>query len=80
MNTIADNELLGAALVGYQSLLRTINEKIQEIRSELRGPEKAVVASDDVTPKRQMSAGARKRMATAQKKRWAAYRAQKTAA
>jgi hypothetical protein len=77
MTTIPENELLTAALIGYQAGLRMIDEKIQELRREIRGSGKVAVVSDGATPKRQMSAAAKARVVAAQKKRWAAFRKQK---
>jgi hypothetical protein len=74
-----DTSTLQAALIGYQSQLARIDLKIAEIRKRLG---KAAVnnggGGDVVMPiraTRQLSAAARKRIAMAQKARWAAYRA-----
>jgi hypothetical protein len=77
MNTIPANELLAAALIGYQAKLRAINEKIQELRIEIGGTGKVVVISDSATPvptaNRTMSAAGKARVAAAQRRRWAAF-------
>ena len=74
MNGIADDELLVAALVGYQVQLRTIDERIHEIRQELGGTAQVAVAFDSATPKRRtMSAAGKARVIAALKKRWAAF-------
>jgi len=76
---ITDQEILQAALVGFQQSLASVDAKISEIRKQLgvRGSSNgaaAAVATNGATPRRQMSAAARKRIAAAQKKRWAEYR------
>jgi hypothetical protein len=78
MTTIPTNELLAAALIGYQAKLASINEKIQEIRSEIGGSGKVAVVSHSATPtptgkRSTMSAAAKTRIAAAQKKRWKAF-------
>jgi hypothetical protein len=71
----ADHELLEAALVGYRHLRDQIEEKIAEIRSQIgTAPE---VELDVVPPsapqlkRRVISAAGRRRIAAAQRKRWA---------
>jgi hypothetical protein len=70
-----DKALLEAALIGYRHQAEEIAEKIADIRRELGG--KSPVAAPKAAPapgkKRAMSAAARKRIAAAQKKRWAEY-------
>jgi hypothetical protein len=73
-----DSSLLTAALIGYEIQLQKIRSAIAEIHSQLRP---ATVGSDAagataLKPKRQMSTAARKRIAAAQKKRWAAFHTQ----
>jgi hypothetical protein len=79
---IGDQEILEAALVGYQSQLGQIDDAIAGIRSRLgiRGPRPLVMSTDGAQPtptKRRMSAAARRRISLAQKKRWAATRTEK---
>lgn len=78
-----DTDLLSMALVGYEQQKLKIDEKIREIKGLLGGAassKKAPQASDASAPaatgkrKRTLSAEARKRIATAQKKRWAEHR------
>lgn len=69
-----DNSLLTAALVGYQFQLQKLQNTIAEIRSQL-GLRSTVSPAPAVKGRRQMSASARKRIAAAQKKRWAAFHA-----
>ena len=71
-----DRSVLEMALIGYQRSLENIEEKIADIQRQLGArPAKAAasVTTGEAKPKRQMSAGARKRIALAQKKRWAAF-------
>ena len=58
------NEILTAALEGYEAQKTRIDAQIAEIRSMLGG------GRTDATPKRKVSASARRRMARAQKLRW----------
>jgi len=68
-----DPALLRAALIGYENQLAQIEKAMAEIRRQLRAD-----GSGSPTPAKErgrtMSAAARKRIAAAQKKRWAAYR------
>lgn len=81
-----DTELLKAALYGYQVQSERLEATIADIKAQLgyRGPGRPPKAATDgveqASPKkRTMSASARRRIALAQKKRWAAYHEQKTA-
>lgn len=84
---IADESLLQAALEGLTLQRDRLDEQIRQVRSMLgkRGPGRppaktaaASVEADEAPRKRRkrkkMSAEARKRIAEAQKKRWAAFR------
>lgn len=76
-NSTEDLNTLQMALVGYQIEKQRIEQKIQEIQARLKG--KAVVAAPaaEAKPagsKRILSPAARKRIAAAQKKRWAEHR------
>jgi hypothetical protein len=77
-----DPDFLHAALIGLQHTLATLEERIAELRGRLGGQpaaRKAAGAAPESAPKkRTMSATARKRIALAQKKRWAAFHAGKT--
>jgi hypothetical protein len=75
-----DTELLEAALIGYQQKRAEIERKIAELRSQIGGhpaakPASAAAGEAPAPKKRTMSAAARRRIALAQKKRWAAYKA-----
>jgi hypothetical protein len=68
-----DSSLLEAALIGYQLQRERIDKAIAELRQRLGGKTVPAISSDGVRPKRKMSAAARKRIAAAQKKRWAEF-------
>ena len=79
-----DNATLQMALVGYEIERRKIEEKIREIEQQL-GHRRAKTpaaspAKEGLGPKRILSAAARKRIAMAQKKRWAEHRKAKAQA
>jgi peptidoglycan hydrolase CwlO-like protein len=74
-----DTELLEAALIGFQHKRDQLQQKIAELRSQIGGhPASASAPAPDAAApkKRSMSASARRRIALAQKKRWAAYKAE----
>ena len=74
--TTNDHALLEAAVIGYQHQVAQIEEKIPEIPRQLGGkPPVAASKTAAAVPgkKREMSGAARKRIAAAQKKRWAEY-------
>jgi len=77
-----DNEILEAALIGFQHLRDQVEQKIAALRSQIGAPAAArealshKAAAGSAPKKRTMSAAARKRIALAQKKRWAAYKAE----
>jgi len=61
------DDILAAALEGFEAQKTRIETKIAEIRGLLGG---TAVSSDTEKPKRKVSASARRRMARAQKLRW----------
>jgi hypothetical protein len=73
-----DHAMLEMALIGYEHERERIVAKIQELQAQLEGkPASAGAATPSVKPgsgKRVMSPAARKRIAAAQKKRWAEHR------
>jgi hypothetical protein len=76
MPTKLDNEILAAAIEGFEAQKKHIDTQIAEIRQKLGGGSSAEPAA---TPgpgrkRRKMSAAGRKRIAEAQRKRWAASR------
>lgn len=73
LNTFEDPLVLEAALEGLQLQKTRIEAQITEIRARLG--KRPRPAPEEASPaKRNLSAEARKRIATAQKKRWAEYR------
>ena len=69
---LVDTSLLEAALIGFGQMRKDIDEKIAGIRGQLgRGDTVAAAA-----PRRTLSVAARQRIAAAQRKRWAAVKAQ----
>jgi hypothetical protein len=75
--SLHDPELLSAALIGYEHERTVIVEKIAEIRRQLGA---AAPSANGAKPRRQMSAAGRKRIAAAQRQRWASFhKAQKPA-
>jgi hypothetical protein len=82
-----DTTMLSMALVGYEVEKKKIEEKIAELRAKLGGhssPSSGTKASVDgegaPRTRRPLSAAARKRIAIAQKKRWAEHRRKLAAA
>ena len=66
-------ELLQAALSGYQAEYARIQQAMAEIRRELGSSTASTPKPVAEGKKRTMSAAARKRIAAAQKKRWAEF-------
>jgi hypothetical protein len=79
----ADNDLLAMALVGYETEKSKIEAAIKDIQAQLghRGSGRPKAAADGtaVPAKRVLSASARKKIAAAQRKRWAALKKSKAA-
>ena len=67
--------MLAMALVGYELEKNKIDERIREIRALLSGGTSAEKPSSDgnAPKRRKLSVAARKRIAAAQKKRWAEH-------
>jgi hypothetical protein len=70
-----DIATLQAALVGYQAKHDEITTKMAEIRKRIHGGDEPFPVGTTPRKKRKMSAAARKRIAAAQKKRWAEFHA-----
>lgn len=73
---VSDPTLLEAALEGLELQRKRIDEQIRQVRSMLT-KRKGVPAPEGVNlarAKRDLSAAGRKRIAAAQRKRWAEYR------
>ena len=73
-----DRLFLEAALAGYQAQLAEIEQAMQDIRRKLGVRSSTEAAA--VKPRRKMSAAARRRIAMAQKKRWAEFKKRQAAA
>src|SRR5258706_11204739 len=72
-----DRDLLAMALIGYEAQKAKIDEAIRGIQAKLghRGPGRPKAAADGAAPaKRTLSVAARRKIAAAQRKRWAAIR------
>ena len=75
--TVPEQEILQAALAGLQQSLASVDDKIAELRHRLgvRGANHSGAVRRGASPgKHVLSDAARRRIAAAQKKRWAAYR------
>ena len=73
-STWNDPLVLEAALEGLELQKHRIEAQIQEIRSRLGKRSRTSVEPARTATKRTLSTEARKRIAAAQKKRWAEYR------
>jgi hypothetical protein len=76
-NISEDQTTLQMALVGYEIEKERIEGKIREIHAQLKGKTSTVftpVTAKQPRAKRELSPAARKRIAMAQKKRWAEHR------
>ena len=74
-----DPATLAMALVGYEIEKQKVEEKIREIRAQLAGQKAGAAAPAPAKTggprrRRPLSAAARKRIADAQRKRWAEHR------
>ncbi|MGO4882969.1 MAG: hypothetical protein ACLP59_19435 [Bryobacteraceae bacterium] len=72
-----DTQLFEAALIGFEHMRDEVERKIAELRSHMGGSSAPAGAASSPSGRkgRTMSAAARKRIALAQKKRWAAVKA-----
>jgi hypothetical protein len=74
---LEDASTLQMALVGYQLEKQKIEDKIRAIEAQLKGKRVSLSGTPTaaaVGPKRVLSPAARRRIAMAQKKRWAEHR------
>ena len=75
---VEDLDTLQMALLGYEVEKRKIEDKISELQARLKGKQTAAGASSPSkstnSRKRNLSPEARRRIALAQKKRWAEHR------
>jgi len=79
LRNVQDATTLQMALVGYQIEKQKIDDKIRELQAQLRGkrgplPAPGVASKRPAGTKRVLSPAARRRIAAAQKKRWAEHR------
>jgi hypothetical protein len=74
-----NREFLEAALIGYAAQIAKIEQAMAEIRSQLKGSGGVSKVAAPSGKRRKFSAAVRKKMAAAQKARWAAIRAKKSA-
>src|ERR1035438_6928734 len=73
-------EIIAAAIEGFESQKRRIDNQIGELRAILSGGSTEGTATPEApTRKRKVSAAARRRMAEGQRKRWAATKAESAA-
>jgi hypothetical protein len=66
-----DNEILEAALIGYEHQKKEIEAKIELLRAHLGGHAAQVREAPASGKRRPFSAATKKRMAAAQRRRWA---------
>lgn len=71
-----DIEILEAALMGFQQMRDQIEQKISDLRDQIAASGPGASSQENGGGSRAMSAAARRRIALAQKKRWAAYKAE----
>ena len=72
------HEIITAAIAGFEAQKERINPKIAELRHMLHQRDRHA-AAEALKPKRKISAASRRRMALAQKKRWAAIKGRSAA-
>jgi hypothetical protein len=74
-NSIRDHALLTAALEGLELQKKRLDDQIQEVRSLLgKGKRGRPPGSTNSQSSGRLSTAARRRIAAAQKRRWAEYR------
>jgi hypothetical protein len=78
-SSITDIEILQAALVGLQHQASEIDMKMAELRARVGGGPPATAPGRTQAKKRVLSPAARRRIAAAQRNRWAAYRREEEA-
>ena len=64
-------DILNAALEGFEVQKNRIDAKIAELKQQLNGHTAPAPATDTVKPRKKRSAAVRRKMALAQKARWA---------
>src|SRR5215472_9437324 len=74
MPTQLTPQVINAAIEGFEGQKRRIDEQISELRAMLNGRQPTAAAAPQTTKRPTMSAAGRKRIAEAQRKRWAAVK------
>src|SRR5262249_47279905 len=74
MSTKLTPEIINAAIEGFTAQKARINSQIAELRAMLNGRQPTAAAAPQTTKRSTMSAAGRKRIAEAQRKRWAALK------
>jgi hypothetical protein len=69
-----NDKIIQAAIEGFEARKRRINEQIAELRRMLSGATVESVSESPANGRRTMSPAARKRIADAMRKRWAAVK------
>jgi hypothetical protein len=72
MSVKLSSEIITAAIEGFESQRKRLDLQITELRGMLNGGRPRPAAESQIGRRRKVSAAARKRMAEAQRKRWAA--------
>jgi hypothetical protein len=74
MPTKLDAEIITAAILGFESQKRQIDNRISELRVMLNGGSTNSAATEEVAPRKRkkFSAATRRRMREAEQRRWAA--------
>lgn len=72
-NAVIDKDLLAMALIGYKAEIAKIEAAIAELKARMGG-QAASGPAPNPPGKRTLNASARRRISTAQKKRWAALK------
>jgi hypothetical protein len=75
--TQLDQSTLEMALIGYEAERQKIEDTMAAIRKQVDGHPAAPAVDGAPRPKQNMSAAARRRIAAAQRKRWAAFHAER---
>src|ERR1700730_7777098 len=74
----ANRELLEAAIVGYQTRIAELQQRITEIRMRLDGDSSPANSANHLepgrSPKRKMTAAAKRKLSLVAKRRWAQLR------
>ena len=69
-----DQELLSMALIGYETQKAKLDAAIADIQAQLGQPASSVGSEPQIRRKGTMSVAGRRRIAAAQRKRWAAIK------